>query len=125
MDTMIFENKTIEEVEVWVNAGTVNDFPKDGGSNILYEGEQIAIFNFSTLNKWFATQNLCPHKKQMILSRGMLGTEGETPKVACPYHKKTFSLETGENLNGCEDTIKTYPVKIENDTVFVGYYEIK
>jgi nitrite reductase (NADH) small subunit len=32
-------------------------------------------------------------------------------------HKKTFSLETGENLNGDLDAIATYPVKIEDNIV--------
>ncbi|MBB6461680.1 nitrite reductase small subunit NirD [Flammeovirga kamogawensis] len=122
---MTFEHNTLEQVTTWVNAGHVSDFPENGGSTIFHEGDQIAVFNFKVLNKWFATQNLCPHKKQMILSRGIIGTEGETPKVACPYHKKTFSLETGENLNGCEDSIETFPIKIEDDTVFVGLYEKK
>lgn len=120
---MTFEHNTLEQVTTWVKAGHISDFPEDGGSSILYKDQQIAIFNFSTINKWFATQNLCPHKKQMILARGIIGTEKDTPKVACPYHKKTFSLETGENLNGCEDSITTFPIKIEDDSVFVGLIE--
>ena len=57
----------------------------------------------------------------MILSRGMIGTEGDEPKVACPYHKKTFSLQSGENLNDSLCQLATYPVKVENDTVYVGF----
>jgi nitrite reductase (NADH) small subunit len=50
----------------------------------------------------------------------MIGTQGGEPKVACPFHKKTFSLRTGECLNGDECAIKTYEVKVEGDKVFIG-----
>ncbi|MFT7238130.1 MAG: nitrite reductase (NADH) small subunit, partial [Cyclobacteriaceae bacterium] len=48
---------------------------------------------------------------------------GDTPKVACPFHKNTFSLKNGENLNGNQCALATYPVKVENDIVFVGFAE--
>ena len=37
---------------------------------------------------------------EFVLSRGMLGDQNGTPKVACPLHKKTFSLESGACLSG-------------------------
>jgi nitrite reductase (NADH) small subunit len=40
--------------------------------------------------------------------------------VACPFHKKTFSLLTGECLNGDEFQIKTYPVQVLDGKVYVG-----
>ena len=53
----------------------------------------------------------------------MIGDEGGIPKVACPMHKKTFSLESGENLNGDLEAIAVYPVKIEKGIVYVGFSE--
>ena len=105
----------------WYPACRVEDVPEDGGVCALINGEQIAIFNFTTLGKWYATQNECPHKHQMALSRGMIGTQGDEPKVACPFHKKTFSLQSGECLNDevCGH-IKVYKVKIEKGHVFVA-----
>lgn len=104
----------------WIKACKTTDIAEDGGGCALINGEQVAIFNFSRTGEWFATQNLCPHKQQMALSRGMIGSVGEEPKVACPFHKKTFSLKTGECLSGDDYTIATYPVKIENGEVFVS-----
>ncbi len=120
---MLVQYKTIkpEEVNAWKMVLDENDFPENGGLCVSVDGLQIAIFKFSRRDEWYATQNLCPHKKQMILSRGMIGTHGEEPKVACPFHKKTFSLKTGKNLNGDECEIATYPVKIEGGKVYVGY----
>jgi nitrite reductase (NADH) small subunit len=59
----------------------------------------------------------------MVLSRGMLGDDNGIPKVACPMHKKTFSLESGENINGDLSAISTYPVKIEDNFVYIGFSE--
>jgi nitrite reductase (NADH) small subunit len=50
----------------------------------------------------------------------MIGSQSEEPKVACPFHKKTFSLKTGECLTGDECSIKTYEVKVEGNNVFIG-----
>jgi nitrite reductase (NADH) small subunit len=111
----------IEFVEPkWIEVCHTSDIPEDGGGCALIDGEQIAIFNFSRRKEWYATQNLCPHKQQMALSRGMIGTVLEEPKVACPFHKKNFSLKTGECLTGDEYKIKTYPIKVENEKVFIG-----
>ncbi|NJB72821.1 nitrite reductase (NADH) small subunit [Saonia flava] len=111
------------EVKVWFKAASVGDFHENGGACVKYRDKQIAVFNFKRKGQWFACQNLCPHKMEMVLSRGMLGDENGIPKIACPMHKKTFSLETGENLNGDLDAIATYPVKIENDFVYIGFSE--
>jgi nitrite reductase (NADH) small subunit len=109
-----------EQTINWIHACHVTDVPENGGVCVKYKDEQIALFHFSRLNEWFATQNLCPHRQQMALSRGMIGTAGDEPKVACPFHKKTFSLRTGECLSGDVCSIKTYRVKVENEMVFIG-----
>ena len=103
----------------WVPVGYADDFPIDGGATVKYGKSQIAVFNFASRGQWYATQNMCPHKKAFVLSRGIIGTAGDEPKVACPLHKKTFSLETGESLQGEEYRIKTFRVKVENGKVYV------
>ena len=58
----------------------------------------------------------------MALARGMIGSTGEEcePKIACPFHKKSFSLLSGECLSGEEYEIKTYPVRVIDDKVYIG-----
>jgi len=103
----------------WRRACRVEEAAPNGGVCIRFDQEQVAIFHFARRNEWYATQNECPHKKQMALSRGMIGTHLDDPKIACPFHKKTFSLRTGQCLNGDECSIRTYPVKVEDGDVFV------
>lgn len=103
----------------WVQVGHADDFPVDGGATIKYGRVQIAVFNFSSRGEWYASQNMCPHRKAFVLSRGMIGEEKGTPKVACPMHKKTFSLQTGQSLQDEEYNIRTFPVKVEDGNVFL------
>jgi len=111
----------VNEVKVWFKAAKTEAFPQDGGACIKYNDLQVAVFNFTRRNEWYACQNLCPHKMQMILSRGMIGSHEGEPKVACPFHKRTFSLKSGECLNAEECSIETYPVKVEDGYVYVGF----
>jgi nitrite reductase (NADH) small subunit len=105
--------------ENWTFACKTEDVPEDGGACVLIDNEQIAIYNFARRGEWFATQNLCPHKQQMVLSRGMIGTQAGEPKVACPFHKKTFSLQSGACLSGDDYQIKTYGVKVMGESIFI------
>ncbi|MHB1922055.1 MAG: nitrite reductase small subunit NirD [Chitinophagaceae bacterium] len=106
--------------EIWFDACGVEDVPQEGGACIQRGSEQIAIFNFSSRGEWYATQNLCPHRMQMALSRGIIGDAQGEPKVACPFHKRTFSLQSGECLVDPGLRIRTYPVLIQQGRVWIG-----
>ena len=123
MDTIFDSYKTVDakDVQVWYKAADVAQFPENGGACIKYKGMQIAVFNFSRQNKWYACQNLCPHKMEMVISRGMIGSKGDIPKVACPLHKRNYSLIDGDHINGDGEGIAVYPVKIEDGYVYVGF----
>lgn len=125
MESILSKYKVValEDVKVWFRAASVDAFSENGGACVKYKDKQIAVFNYKRKNAWYACQNLCPHKMEMVLSRGMLGDDKGIPKIACPMHKKTFSLETGENLNGDIEAIATYPVKVEEGFVYVGFSE--
>lgn len=104
----------------WIEAAPVSEFDTDGGKAVMINGKQIAVYYFQDSNEWYATDNKCPHRGQQALSRGMTGSEEDEPKVACPIHKKSFSLKSGKCLSGEDYEITTYPVKVENDLVFIG-----
>jgi nitrite reductase (NADH) large subunit len=103
----------------WVHVGSVGDFPEDGGRAIKHGAAEIAVFRFESRGEWYACQNTCPHKREAVLSRGILGDQQGVPKVACPLHKKTFSLESGACLSGEEYQIETFPVRVDGDDVYV------
>jgi len=113
------KRRTEQAQPEWVQIGAVADFPKDGGAAVKYGDVQIAVFNFTSRGEWYACQNMCPHKKAFVLSRGIVGTQGEIPKVTCPLHKKAFSLQTGECISGEEFSAKVFPVKVVQDNVYL------
>lgn len=115
--------EAVENVTFWFKAAEVSKFPKNGGACVKYKDKQIAVFNFTREGTWYASQNRCPHKMEMVLSRGMIGEEQGEPKVACPLHKNTFSLRTGKHLNGALEKIETFPVKVEDGFVYIGFSE--
>ncbi|HEX6960569.1 MAG TPA: nitrite reductase small subunit NirD, partial [Lacipirellula sp.] len=101
----------------WVAVGCVSDFPRDGGATVKYGQSQLAVFNLASRRAWYAAQNMCPHRKAFVLSRGILGDAAGEPKVACPLHKKTFSLDSGQSLEGEEYQIRTFPVRVVDEEV--------
>ncbi|HLV62465.1 nitrite reductase small subunit NirD [Galbibacter sp.] len=125
MKQLLQQYDTVPQHKVihWFKAGLTSDFPVNSGACVKYKSKQIAVYNFKKGNQWYACQNLCPHKMEMVLSRGMIGDLRGIPKVACPLHKKTFSLENGESLCGDHLKLATYPVKIENENVYIGFVD--
>jgi nitrite reductase (NADH) large subunit len=103
----------------WVPVVDAKSVPRDGGVAVKYGNVQLAVFNFAARNEWYVTQNMCPHKKDMVLSRGLIGDQSGKPKLACPHHKKTFALDTGDCLSGESYQIATFPVQISAGTVYV------
>jgi NAD(P)H-dependent nitrite reductase large subunit/NAD(P)H-dependent nitrite reductase small subunit len=103
----------------WVKLAAADSFPKDGGRTLRYGNSQIAVFNFASRGEWYATQNKCPHMKDMVLSRGLIGDQQGVPKVACPLHKKNFSLSDGKCLSDDEYKILIFPVRVVDGWVHV------
>lgn len=63
----------------------------------------------------FALSAKCPHAGE-DLSRGWC----EDGKLVCPYHRFSYSLETGRGSTGQNDYVDTFPVKIEAGEIYIG-----
>lgn len=105
------------QTDTWTHVAKTSDFAATGRGCVKLGDAQIAIFNVD--GAWYAVQNLCPHRQQMVLSRGLVGDAQGEPKVACPLHKNTFSLRTGEHLGGAY-RLETYAVKEEAGEVYLS-----
>ena len=103
----------------WVRVGRVADFPRNGGAAIKCGATQVAVFNLTDRGQWRACQNVCPHKNAFVLARGIVGNAGPSPKIACPLHKKPFSLDTGDCLSGEPYSLKVFPVRVAGDGVYL------
>jgi len=103
----------------WVRVAAVVDVPRDGGTVVRHGDLQIAVVNFASRGEWYATQNLCPHRREMVLARGIVGDRSGTPTIACPLHKNTFALTTGAGLSDPALSVETFPVEVRGDAVWV------
>ncbi|TMA36275.1 MAG: nitrite reductase small subunit NirD [Deltaproteobacteria bacterium] len=108
-----------EATWTWQKLARVAQFPANGGAAVRYGKVQLAIYNFARRGEWYATQAMCPHRKDNVLARGLLGDQAGEPKVACPLHKKTFSLETGKGLSDPNYQVRTFPVELRGEDVWV------
>lgn len=113
------EGGTPEHAWTWHRVAPREKLPKDAGLAFRVDGGQLAVFHVASEDRYYASENRCPHKKDMVLSRGLLGTQGDEPKVACPLHKKTFSLRTGKGLSDPAYCVRTFPVELREETLWV------
>lgn len=75
----------------------------------------IAVYRLG--DGFYATEDTCTHA-QTSLSAGDIDLEECT--VECPYHASLFDIRTGNVLSlPANKPLKTYPVKVVGDEVFV------
>jgi nitrite reductase (NADH) large subunit len=104
----------------WVDVGAVEDFPENRGAAVKISNSELAVYNHGAVGKWYAAQNSCPHKQLQVLSRGLVGMQGDQPKVACPIHKNTYNLDTGKGISNPGLNLATFEVKLENGRVMLN-----
>lgn len=109
---------TISPTENMFHVADASNFPEDAGVCARVGEHQIAIFRFSN-GEWYACDNACPHTGDMVLARGLTGDQKGEPKVACPQHKRSFSLKDGRCLSGDSYTVQTYPVEVKDGQVYL------
>jgi len=63
----------------WVDVVSTADYPRNGGFAAKVSKTELAIFHHEAAGKWYATQNSCPYKQLQVLSRGLIGMQGDTP----------------------------------------------
>lgn len=97
----------------WIRACATADIDEEDLFRFDHGGLSFAIYN--TTGGFFATDGYCTHELQH-LEDGLV--DGEV--IECPLHQGRFNIRTGKALSApvCED-LQTYPVKIENNEVFI------
>ncbi|MGD9923447.1 MAG: non-heme iron oxygenase ferredoxin subunit [Pseudorhodoplanes sp.] len=97
----------------WFDVAGTGDF---GGQDVLgikKNDTDIALYRLDA--EYFATQNICTHQFA-FLSEGYV-VDG---CIECPLHQAMFNIKTGKGCGGLAKTdLKTYPVKVEGDRIFV------
>ena len=94
-------------------------FKKNNLTVTIANKKKITIGKFK--EKLLACGYTCPHAGG-ILSDGLIDAQGN---IVCPLHHYRFSMETGRNKSGEGYFLKSYPVEIRADGVYIGMEEKK
>ena len=89
------------------------DIPLGLGRSFEIAGKLIAVFR-SRDGSLFALDGLCPHKGGPLADGMVVGRQ-----VVCPLHAFRYEAHTGDCDQPGACSIGTYPVDVEDDTVFL------
>jgi nitrite reductase (NADH) small subunit len=102
----------------WKNICPLDDILPNSGCCALYKGSQVAIFRVqqSGNDALYAIDNYDPFAAANVISRGIVGSQGDKVVVASPVYKQHFCLETGNCVE--EDvSLKTWQVRVHEGHV--------
>ena len=82
------------------------------------DGKKICVARFQ--DEWFGFAHSCPHAGAPMTDGYVAGQ----CQVVCPVHQLKFNLKNGgRDVNGEGYTLKTYPVEVREDGIYVGFEE--
>ncbi|KAJ6590581.1 nitrite reductase [Mycena vulgaris] len=88
--------------------------PTDAGTTsvaVKYGETQLAVFHVPKRG-YFATQQMCPHRRAFVLDHGIIGESAQgVPYVSCPLHKRNYTLTEGVCLNDADYQILTFEAR--------------
>ena len=110
----------------WIQAGTVGELDDGSMKEVTAEGRAILLARVG--DRYYATDNRCPHMGGR-LSQGEL----EGVVVTCPLHGSQFDLRDGKIVRWLKGgalskaskllkpsrPIATYPVKVDGDKIML------
>lgn len=98
----------------WIAACKADEIMAEDVTGFDHGGRQFAIYR-SPGNEYFATDGLCTHEAFELFDGFVMDDV-----IECPKHNGRFNYKTGEALGApvCVN-LKTYPVKVENGTVYI------
>ena len=97
----------------WQKVCALGDIPLLGARVVKSAQGNIAVFRTAD-DEVFALADKCPHKGGP-LSQGIVFGR----KVACPLHNWNISLDDGNAVAPDKGCTRSYPVKVEDGTVFL------
>lgn len=90
----------------------VGDVPNMGKKQVTVEGQELLLINLKGVI--YAVETECPHQGAPLA--GALVKDGY---LSCPRHGYRFELKDGSCRDHPDCTLKTWPVRIENDEIIV------
>jgi nitrite reductase/ring-hydroxylating ferredoxin subunit/Fe-S cluster biogenesis protein NfuA len=96
----------------WVKLATVDQVPESSVLAVQFAGNSLILHRQGVNITCY--RNACTH-----LGDSLEAGKVENGIITCPSHGFQYNLETGECLTAPDVSLKSYPVKIKGDNVFV------
>jgi nitrite reductase (NAD(P)H) len=105
----------------WQPLAKVDRFlDSQAGSSVAVKRGDTQLAIFKVKGQYYASQQMCPHKRAFLLSDGLIGDDTSADKlwISCPVHKRNYELK-GKNAGKCMNdesvNIATFPVEARED----------
>jgi nitrite reductase (NADH) small subunit/3-phenylpropionate/trans-cinnamate dioxygenase ferredoxin subunit len=89
-----------------------SDLPPGGGFPADVGNHSIAVFNVD--GRFFAIDNVCPHRGGPLSDGALRGTI-----VSCPLHHWQFDVTSGRNPMTGDLNVRSFPVEVRDGWIFV------
>jgi 3-phenylpropionate/trans-cinnamate dioxygenase ferredoxin subunit len=94
------------------------DWPDNQLLDLEVDGKKITLAKFK--DGYFAFAQKCPHASGRM-AQGYINPLGQ---VVCPLHRYAFDMKNGRNTTGEGYFLKTYPVELRPNGLFIGFKPI-
>lgn len=98
----------------FLKVARVEDFQKKNYVCISFRTRWIAVIKAQD-GSFYAIEANCKHQNANLLSNGLRGEI-----VTCHRHGWKYNMRTGECLTESWAYLRKFPLKIENDYIYVG-----
>ena len=99
--------------ENWIEVGPTDSIEEEDLIRFDHGDRTSCIYRLS--DGYYATDGICTHET-VHLEDGLVMDD----EIECPMHQGVFNIKSGEAITppACDD-LKTYPVKVDNNKIFV------
>lgn len=112
----------------WTFAARLEEVPPGPAHIVELAGKEIGLFCVG--DEYFAVLNHCPHAGAPVCrgrvtgmvtasGPGQLSYDHSRLVLRCPWHHWEFDLRSGEALSFIRARIKTYPVRVQDDELWI------
>ena len=98
----------------WKLVCKVEDIEMEDLIRFDYEDKTFCVYRLE--DGFYATDGICTHEAVHLEEGLVMDSE-----IECPMHQGIFDIKSGKAVSppACDD-LKTYPVKVENEEVYIN-----